>query len=54
MMPAHDRAVVLAYYCENLNLKSTAEALHMSAGRARRMRAEVWTHITGSRLPRMA
>ena len=54
MMPAHERAVVLAYYCENLNLKSTAEALRMSAGRARRVRTEVWGHVSASRLPRMA
>jgi RNA polymerase sigma factor for flagellar operon FliA len=47
MMPAHQRAVVLAYYCANLNLKMTAEALHMSAGRARRIRTDVWTHVTG-------
>jgi RNA polymerase sigma factor FliA len=48
MMPAYERAIVLAYYCENLNLKSTAEHLHMSAGRARRMRADVWEHVSGS------
>ena len=54
MMPAHQRAVVLAYYCGNLNLKLTAEALHMSPGRARRMRTDVWEQVSGSRLPRMA
>jgi DNA-directed RNA polymerase specialized sigma24 family protein len=50
LMPAHERAVVLAYYVDERNLKKTAEVLRMSPGRCRRIRASIWSHLAGGRL----
>lgn len=53
-LDAPQRALVLAYYVGYLNLKETAEVLHMSPGRCRRIRSEVWSHLAGRALSRTA